>query len=118
MMAWRGGRTLDWNSIVTLAGVAVGTGIAAFIGYSKKWPVKSTQDPVLAGVGFELGNREQSRQIVEALTRCAAALEILADKRTDEMEDMHRALLERLDAQERREEQEEQRPRPVRRRKP
>ena len=118
MMAWRGGRAVDWNSIFTLTGVAVGTGVAAFIGYSKKWPVKQTQDPVLAGIGFELGNREQSKQMVEAMTRCAVALEILADKRTDEMEDMHRALLERLDAQERREEQEEAKPRPFRRRKP
>lgn len=118
MMAWRGGRALDWNNIITLAGVGIGTCIAAFIGYSKKWPAKPPVDPVLAGVGFELGNREQSKQIVDALTRIAVALEILADKRTDEIEQIHRSLLDRLDAQERREEQEEARPRPFRRRKP
>lgn len=71
-------------------------------------------DPILAGIGLGFGDE----RFLAILTRCAEALEALADKRTDEMEDMHKALLERLDAQERREEQEEQRPRraPPRRR--
>ena len=74
-------------------------------------------DPVLAGVGLGFGDKEQTERLIALHERIATALEILADKRTDEMADMHRALLERLDAQKRREEQEEQRPRPVRRRK-
>ena len=99
---------MDWNNLLTLMGVFLGTAIAAYVGYSKKWPARPPVDPVLAGVGFELGNREQSKQIVEALIRCAVALEILADKRTDEMEEIHRQLLDRLD---RRAEQEEASPR-------
>lgn len=75
-------------------------------------------DAVVAGVGFGFGDKEQCERVISVLERCARALEALADKRTDEMEEMHKALLERLDAQERREEQEEQVPRrhPPRRR--
>lgn len=75
-------------------------------------------DPVLTGIGLAYGDREQCERLITVLTRMSRALDILADRRTDEMEDMHRALLDRLDAQERREEQEEARPRrnPVRRR--
>jgi chloramphenicol 3-O-phosphotransferase len=56
--------------------------------------------------------------LVVEVTGCRKALEVLADRRTEEVEDMHKAVLERLDAQERREEQEEQSPRrhPPRRR--
>jgi hypothetical protein len=75
-------------------------------------------NPVLTGVGIELGNREQTERLIGEVHGCRVALEVLADRRTEEMEDMHKALLERLDAQERREEQEEQAPRrhPPRRR--
>ena len=74
--------------------------------------------PVLAGIGLELGTRERTERVIGELSGIRKAVEILADKRTDEIEEMHRALLDRLDAQERREEQEEQRPRkpPPRRR--
>lgn len=74
-------------------------------------------DPVIAGIGLAFGDREQSERMISALTRMAAAMEILADRRTDEMADIQKALLERLDAQERREEQEQERSRrPPRRR--
>lgn len=77
-----------------------------------------THGPVLAGIGVELGTREQTERMIGELSGIRKAVEILADKRTDEIEEMHRALLDRLDAQERREEQEEQRPHkpPIRRR--
>ena len=67
------------------------------------------QDPVLTGIGIELGNREQTERLISVQTRIAVAMETMADKRTTEMEDIHRELLERLD---RREEQEESRRRP------
>jgi hypothetical protein len=117
MMFWqRGERAVDWNNLFTLAGVLIGTATAAYVGYSKKWPAKP--DPVLTGIGFELSNREQTERLIGEVRGCRVALEVLADRRTEEMEDMHKALLERLDAQERREEQEEQSPRrhPPRRR--
>jgi hypothetical protein len=74
-----------------------------------------SQSSVLQGVGIELGNREQTERLIGIQTRIAVALESLADKRTSEMEEIQRKLLERLD---RREEQEEagRRPDPPRRR--
>ena len=101
---------MDWNNILTLTGVFLGTAIAAYVGYSRKWPTKPV-DPVLAGVGLGFGDKEQGERLISEMRRCADSLEVLADKRTDEMAEMHRVLLDRLDAQERREEQEEQRPR-------
>lgn len=72
-------------------------------------------DAVVAGVGLGFGDKEQTERVIAVLDRCAKALEALADKRTDEMEEMHKTLLDRLD---RREEQEESGPRrhPPRRR--
>lgn len=68
-------------------------------------------DPVLVGIGIGYGDKEQAERLIAATVRMAVAMETLADKRTGEMVDIHKALLERLDAQQRREEQEEQRPR-------
>lgn len=117
MTSWRGGKVVDWNNFLTLAGVFVGAAIAAYVGYSKKWAAKP-EHTMLTSVGIELGNREQAERLIGEVHGCRLALEALADKRVDEMEEMHRSLLDRLDAQERREEQEEQRPRrpPPRRR--
>ena len=108
---------MDWNNALTLAGVFIGAATAAYVGYSKKWTNKADHT-VLAGVGIELGSREQSERLIGEVRGCRLALEALADKQRSEMEELHRSLLDRLDAQERREEQEEQRPRrpPPRRR--
>lgn len=81
-------------------------------------PAVKATDPVLAGIAVAFGDREQGERLITVLERCAKALEALADKRADEMEEMQKALLERLDAADRRAEQEEQKPRrqPARRR--
>ncbi|MER9196416.1 hypothetical protein NKI13_24545 [Mesorhizobium australicum] len=75
-------------------------------------------DPVLAGVGLELGSREQTERLIGEVHGIRIAVEILADRRTEEFQEMHQELLERMDTQERRKEQEEQKPRrqPPRRR--
>lgn len=78
----------------------------------------ATNAAVIAGIGGELGNREQIERLIEQIKRIADGMDVLADKRTDEFEAMHVALLDRLDAQERREEQEEQKPRRPPRRRP
>ena len=67
--------------------------------------------PVLTGVGIGWGDRDQTERMITQFTRIADSVAILADKRTDEMEEIHKTLLARLDMQERREEQEEQQPR-------
>lgn len=110
MTHMRGARSVEASEIITLAGVFVGGILAGAIGYLRKAPA-SQQQPVLQGIGMELGNKEQSERLIEQVKRIADGMDILSDKRTDEFQDMHKALLERLDAQERREEQEEQRPR-------
>lgn len=51
---------------------------------------------------MELGSREQTERVITELAGIRKALEVLADKRTAEIEDIHKTLLERLDAQERR----------------
>jgi hypothetical protein len=66
---------------------------------------------LVAGIGIGWGDREQVERMIALFGRIATALEILADRRTEEMEEIHRTLLDRLDARERREEHEEQRPR-------
>lgn len=105
---------MDWTNAITLAGVFLGAATAAYVGYSKRWPPPK-QDPILAGIGIGFGDREMQERLINELKGCRVALEVLADRRTEEMEDMHKALLERLD---RREEQEAQKPRrqPPRRR--
>lgn len=105
---------MDWNNAFTLVGVFIGTAIAAFIGYSRRWPPPK-QDPILTGIGIGFGDREMQERLISELKGCRVALEVLADRRTEEMEDIHRELLARLD---RKEEQEESRPRrqPTRRR--
>jgi hypothetical protein len=83
--------------------------IGAIGQYLKSLKTTPAQSSVLQGVGIELGNREQTERLIGVQTRIAVALEALADKRTSEMEDIHRELLDRLD---RREEQEEAQRRP------
>ena len=105
---------MDWTNAITLAGVFIGAAAAAYVGYSKRWPPPK-QDPILTGIGIGFGDREMQERMNGFLGRIAVALEILADRRTEEMEDIHRELLARLD---RKQEQEESKPRrmPSRRR--
>ena len=77
----------------------------------------SQPDAILRGIGMELGEEQTERMIVQ-FTRIADSVAVLADKRTDEMEEIHKTLLDRLDMQERRKEQEEQQPRRVPRKRP
>ena len=117
MTPMRGARLVDLHDLITNAAFFIIALIAGAGAYLRRRPRPAPAvDPVVAGVGFGLMERQQAEQLIEQVKRCAVALEVLADRRTEEMEDIHKALLERLDAQERREEQEEPRPRPFRRR--
>lgn len=110
----RGNRVPDTDTLKSAAAFMafVLAGLWAYFSQQKR---PSPANPVLAGVGLELGNREQTERLISEVHGCRLALEVLADRRTEEMEDIHRELLARLD---RKEEQEEQRPRrqPPRRR--
>jgi hypothetical protein len=89
--------------------------LAGLWAYFRPQRAAPPSNSILAGVGIELGNREQTERLISEVHGIRVAVEILADRRTEEMEDIHRELLERLDRQE---EQEESGPRkhPPRRR--
>jgi hypothetical protein len=72
----------------------------------EKPPTSATT--ALQAIGASWGDKEQTERLIDAVGRCADALEVLADKRAD---DMHKELLAHIDMKERREEQEEQTPR-------
>ncbi len=56
-------------------------------------PQPPVASPVLAGVGMELGNREQTERLIAAINRVA---DEIANRKTDEMTDTMNELLERL----------------------
>lgn len=56
-----------------------------------------TQSAVLAGIGIELGAKDQTERLIAEVKGCRVALEALADRRTQTLEDMQKELLERLD---------------------
>lgn len=87
---------MDWTNAITLVGVFMGAATAAYVGYSKRWPAKP-EAPVLTAIGVELGNREQTERLIAEVHGCRVALEVLADRRTEEIEDIHKELLERMD---------------------
>lgn len=74
-------------------------GILVIVGaigqYLRTYRARPTQlDPVLAGVGLELGNRQQADQIIFQLKRIADAL---TDKNTADVNDRLDELAEKVD---------------------
>lgn len=84
------------TDIVTLAGVFVGGVLAAWIGYKQKPPPPTNQAAVMAGVGFELGSREQMAALTSEVKRIADALN---DKNAEGISDRLDELAKRLDEQ-------------------
>ena len=73
----------------------VATGIIGMLaGYFAKRTSKPITDPVVAGVGFELGNRMQTEQLIAALNRIG---DILEGKEQAKIEGDLKEILERLD---------------------
>jgi undecaprenyl pyrophosphate synthase len=84
---------------------AIFIGIAAVGNYIKNNKEKpKSMDTVLTSIGVGYGDRDQIERAIAQITRMASALEILADKRTDKIEQA----LERLDEEERRERKRQQ----------
>lgn len=86
---------LSLSEAVTLAGVLIGTALAAYIGYFRKNAAPPPTDPVLTSVGLELGNRKQIDQIITELKRIADAL---TDKNTAGINERLDHLAETVDA--------------------
>lgn len=105
---------MDTTDILTNIGVLVGTAVAAWIAYKTKNPYSrdQSQNSVVAGVGIELGNREQTERLIAEQKRCAdgimqiaSGVAVLADKKQAAMEvkmDEMQEVLERLAEREKR----------------
>jgi hypothetical protein len=65
----------------------------------KKSPSRITLSRLASALG--LGNRIQTDQLIEQITRCADYLEVLADRKTEEIDDNIKQVLKRLDDMER-----------------
>lgn len=84
---------VDQNELITLAGVFFGGLIAGALSYLKKPKPTMSQDPVLAGIGMELGNKAQMKELIDAVKGIEKAIR---DEKQDEMEDKMDALLAEL----------------------
>ncbi|CDX26609.1 hypothetical protein MPL3356_60464 [Mesorhizobium plurifarium] len=86
-------RTMDIPAEVWIAGAYGGIIVLAAVGRYLTKPKEATRDPVIAGIALGFGDE----RFLALLTRCAVALEALADRRTEELTEMHQQLIERLD---------------------
>lgn len=83
------------NETITYVGVLVGTAIGAAVAYFRKAPPPPPSiEPALKSIGLELGNRQQTDQIIEQLKRIADALN---DKNTAGITDRLEELAEQID---------------------
>jgi hypothetical protein len=90
------------NELVTLAGVFVGTAVAALIAYLKKPVPKPEPNAIVTGIGLELGNRLQLDEMNMQLRRIADAAEILADRKQAELSETLKELVEKVEDLDRR----------------
>lgn len=91
---------MDTNEIMTLAGVFVGGIFIALLGYIRKPSTAAAQDPIVASVGLEFGNRMQMDDLIKEVARIG---DILEGKKQAGIEADLKEILERLDAHEERE---------------
>jgi hypothetical protein len=90
------------NEILAGAAFFVGTVIATVIAYITKRPQPVHRDAVIAGVGLEIGNKQQQAEMNEHLKSMAESLRILADRKQAAFEDKVMDALERMEERERR----------------
>lgn len=90
------------NEVVTLAAVFIGTAIAAAIAYLRKPGPKPEANPIVTGIGIELGNRLQFEEMNAQLKRIADAAEILADRKQAELSETLKELVEKVEDLDRR----------------
>jgi hypothetical protein len=90
-------RKIDNPAEVWIAGIYSAILFFAVLGRYLLLPKRAMgADPVLAGVGLELGTREQIDHLVLQVKRCADALERLADKRQDEIQETLEEIVEEM----------------------
>jgi hypothetical protein len=91
---------VDKTELFTNIGVLLAGVFAGLYAYATKKEPKP-ESIVAASIGLELGNRIQADQLIEQVTRCADYLEVLADRKTEEIDDNIKQVLKRLDDRER-----------------
>lgn len=84
---------MDQNELITLAGVFFGGLIAGALSYLKKPKPTMSQDPVLAGIGMELGNKAQMKELIEAVKGIERAIR---DEKQNELTDVIEQLMDEL----------------------
>lgn len=82
------------KDIITLLGVFIGTTLAVALGYGGKKVTAKPPDPVVSGVGMELGSRAQIDMLIEQVRRIG---DILEGKKTQGIEAKMEEMLEQID---------------------
>lgn len=95
-------------TIGTNLGWLLAAGLSGLVMYWKTKPPKAP-DPIVTGVGVELGNRMQMDALIAEQKRCAdylsvisSHLAVLADRKQEAIEDKLDVMLQRLEERERR----------------
>lgn len=86
------------NESLAAAAFFIVSMLAAAWGYLRKPAPPQKTDPVLTGIGVELGNRVQMQELVEAVNRVA---DEIANKKQEEVVDKLDEALRRMDESER-----------------
>lgn len=80
------------TDIITLLGVFIGTTLAVLLGY-RSTKATPKPDPVVSGVGMELGSRAQIDMLIEQVRRIG---DILEGKKTQGIEAKMEEMLEQI----------------------
>lgn len=98
-----GHRQVDKADILSGAGFFIAAILAGLWGYFGR-PAKKETDPIVASFGIGWMEREQTQMFLSAIERSARAqeriadaLEVLADKRQDNMEDSLEEMAKKID---------------------
>ncbi|HTV67501.1 MAG TPA: hypothetical protein VMF90_03095 [Rhizobiaceae bacterium] len=84
-----------WTNLGILL-AAVVAGLAGYYGPRLRQPPAPVKiDPVVAGIGLELGNRQQLDLLIQAVNRVA---DVLDGKKTAGIEETLKEILERMEA--------------------
>jgi hypothetical protein len=102
------------SELATYGGLFFAGLFSGLVAYFRKNPLPANP-PVnnAALTAIEFGTREQFERLIELHNRMVHALEVLSDKRSTEIAEIHQELLDRLDSQE--QELRKRRPAPRRR---
>lgn len=95
------------SELVATLGTVLGALFVALIAVANylrtKEKPQQQSTAVLTGIGLAFGDKLQTEELIKQVTRIANGIDVLADRRTDDMADMQKELIERMDRAEARE---------------